>query len=248
MTTESDKPKVNDVPRPAKAVGRQTVKAGIGRGVARTGGRVLSNASRRGAQVIANMLRQGSRVSTLAIIRGATRIFMANILTAVLTLVAFTLYDSIFFFRKERSGKQLFVDFISNIWVMGWGTSFFIMWETATQGVFEGSTLLAVVGFLAGFVISVIICLIAGVIFDKIAKKFYTSDTDRMLMIIGEEFENSMASRDVTEEQAKELLLSVEKLVTPKVVRQMFKSEDRGRFAQELIAKAEATAAAGGDK
>ena len=245
MTTENDKPRVNDVPKPAKAVGRQTVKAGIGRGVARSGGRILQNASRRGAQVIANMLRQGSRVSTLAIIRGATRIFMANILTAVLTLIAFTLYDSIFFFRKERSGKQLFVDFISNIWVMSWGTSFFIMWETATQGVFEGSVWLSVVGFLAGFCISVIICLIAGVIFDKIAKKFYTSDTDRMLMIIGEEFERNRASRDITEEQAKELLRSIEKLVTPKMVRKMFKSEDRAKFAQELISEAEAALSTG---
>lgn len=240
MTTAKDKPKVKDMPRPAKAVGRQTIKTGIGRGVARTGGRLVSNLSRRSAQILANILRQGSRVSTLAVVRGATRVMMGNILTALITLVAFTIYDSIFYFRKERSGRQFLVDLISNIWVISCGTGVFIVWELTASPLFGEGFWPGVLNFVLGFTLSVIICLIAGFAFDKVVSKFYMSDTDRMLAIIGEEFERTRLEKNLEREASRELLGSIENLITPRVIRRMFRSEDRNKFAQELISEAEA--------
>ena len=245
MSIRDDKPRVKGMPRPARAVGRQTIKSSIGRGVARTGGRLVSNLSRRSAMVLVNLLRAESRVAVLAVLRGVTRVLMANLITAVVTLIAFTLYDSIFFFRKERSGKQFLVNLLSNIWVISCGTGVFIVWELTASPLFPEGVWPGVLNFVLGFILSVIICLIAGFAFDKVAAKFYMSDTDLMLAIIGEEFERTRMEKDLEREDARELLGSIEDLITPKVIRRMFRSEDRNKFAQELITKAEAALSTG---
>ena len=233
------------MPRPARAVGRQTIKSSIGRGVARTGGRLVSNLSRRSAMVLVNLLRAESRVAVLAVLRGVTRVLMANLITAVITLIAFTLYDSIFFFRRERSGKQFLVNLLSNIWVISCGTGVFIIWEIAASPLFGEDFWSVVLNFVLGFALSVIICLVAGFAFDKVVSKFYMSDTDRMLAIIGEEYERTRMEKDLEREDARALLGSIEDLITPKVIRRMFRSEDRSKFAQELITEAEAALSTG---
>lgn len=233
------------MPRPARAVGRQTIKSSIGRGVARTGGRLVSNLSRRSAMVLVNLLRAESRVAVLAVLRGVTRVLMANLITAVITLVAFTLYDSIFFFRRERSGKQFLVNLLSNIWVISCGTGVFIIWEIAASPLFGEDFWSGVLNFVLGFALSVIICLVVGFAFDKVVSKFYMSDTDRMLAIIGEEYERTRMEKDLEREDARALLGSIEDLITPKVIRRMFRSEDRSKFAQELITEAEAALSTG---
>ena len=245
MSTKNDKPRVKGMPRPARAVGRQTIKSSIGRGVARTGGRLVSNLSRRSAMVLVNLLRAESRVAVLAVLRGVTRVLMANLITAVITLVAFTLYDSIFFFRRERSGKQFLVNLLSNIWVISCGTGVFIIWEIAASPLFGEDFWSGVLNFVLGFALSVIICLVAGFAFDKVVSKFYMSDTDRMLAIIGEEYERTRMEKDLEREDARALLGSIEDLITPKVIRRMFRSEDRSKFAQELITEAEAALSTG---
>ena len=245
MSIENDKPRVKGMPRPARAVGRQTIKSSIGRGVARTGGRLVSNLSRRSAMVLVNLLRAESRVAVLAVLRGVTRVLMANLITAVITLVAFTLYDSIFFFRRERSGKQFLVNLLSNIWVISCGTGVFIIWEIAASPLFGEDFWSVVLNFVLGFALSVIICLVAGFAFDKVVSKFYMSDTDRMLAIIGEEYERTRMEKDLEREDARALLGSIEDLITPKVIRRMFRSEDRSKFAQELITEAEAALSTG---
>ncbi len=233
------------MPRPARAVGRQTIKSSIGRGVARTGGRLVSNLSRRSAMVLVNLLRAESRVAVLAVLRGVTRVLMANLITAVITLIAFTLYDSIFFFRRERSGKQFLVNLLSNIWVISCGTGVFIIWELAASPLFGEDFWSGVLNFVLGFALSVIICLVVGFAFDKVVSKFYMSDTDRMLAIIGEEYERTRMEKDLEREAARALLGSIEDLITPKVIRRMFRSEDRSKFAQELITEAEAALSTG---
>jgi hypothetical protein len=245
MSIKNDKPRVTGMPRPARAVGRQTIKSSIGRGVARTGGRLVSNLSRRSAMVLVNLLRAESRVAVLAVLRGVTRVLMANLITAVITLIAFTLYDSIFFFRRERSGKQFLVNLLSNIWVISCGTGVFIIWEIAASPLFGEDFWSGVLNFVLGFALSVIICLVAGFAFDKVVSKFYMSDTDRMLAIIGEEYERTRMEKDLEREDARALLGSIEDLITPKVIRRMFRSEDRSKFAQELITEAEAALSTG---
>ena len=88
--------KKNNRSRTTKALGRQALKSGLGKGIIRTGGRVGARMSEQGVKVVANLLRSGSRVYSLSILRGAMRALMGQVITAFITLVLFTLFDLFF--------------------------------------------------------------------------------------------------------------------------------------------------------
>ena len=212
------------MPSYTKTAGRQVIKSSIGKGVVKSGGRVGARMGARSARVLANVLRSGSRMYSVTIIRSLMRALMANVITAVVTLGVFTLYDVIIWLRKERTARQLLVNFISNIWVITWGTIAFFLWELAEIG-----------GFVTGFIVSMLVCIVMGRVFDNISSRFYTSDNDRMLEILGAEYERVKLEYRLDHDRSKQLLSEIEKVITPKTIKQMIKSGDPEKYATDLI-------------
>ena len=190
----------------------------------------------RSARVLANVLRSGSRMYSVTIIRSLMRALMANVITAVVTLGVFTLYDVIIWLRKERTARQLLVNFISNIWVITWGTIAFFLWELAAKSLLGDEGLLAEIGgFVTGFIVSMLVCIVMGRVFDNISSRFYTSDNDRMLEILGAEYERIKLEYRLDHDRSKQLLSEIEKVITPKTIKQMIKSGDPEKYATDLI-------------
>ena len=190
----------------------------------------------RSARVLANVLRSGSRMYSVTIIRSLMRALMANVITAVVTLGVFTLYDVIIWLRKERTARQLLVNFISNIWVITWGTIAFFLWELAAKSLLGDEGLIAEIGgFVTGFIVSMLVCIVMGRVFDNISSRFYTSDNDRMLEILGAEYERVKLENGLDHDRSKQLLSEIEKVITPKTIKQMIKSGDPEKYATDLI-------------
>ncbi|MBO4450218.1 MAG: hypothetical protein J5777_06500 [Clostridiales bacterium] len=236
MPDSTERPRVKHMPSYTKTAGRQALKSSIGKGIVRSGGRSAARVSARSARVLANILRSGSRMYSVTILRSLMRALMANVITAVITLGVFTLYDVFIWLRKERTGRQLLVNFISNIWVITWGTIAFFLWELAAKSLLGDTGLLAEIGgFITGFIVSILVCIVMGKVFDKAASRFYTSDSERMLEILGAEYERVKLENNLDHDQAQELLSEIEKVVTPKTVKQMIKSGDPEKYATDLI-------------
>ena len=236
MQGSSERPNVKHVPSYTKTAGRQVIKSGIGKGIVRSGGRVGARMGARSARVLANVLRSGSRMYSVTILRSLMRALMANVITAVITLAVFTLYDVFIWLRKERTGRQLLVNFISNIWVITWGTIAFFLWELAAKSLLGETGLLAEIGgFVTGFIVSMLACIVMGKLFDRIASKYYTSDSERMLEILGAEYEHVKLENKLDHEQSQRLLSAIEKVISPKTIKQMIKSGDPEKYATDLI-------------
>ena len=219
-----------------KTAGRQVLKSSIGKGVVRGGGRVGARLGARSARVLVNVMRSGSRVYSLTVIRSLMRALMANVITAFITLFLFTLYDVVIWIRKERTASQVLVNLLSNIWVITWGTISFFLWELAAKSLLGDTGLLAEIGgFVTGFIVSILACLVTGKLFDKVSSRFYMSDSDRMLTILGEEYERVKFENDMNGEQSRRLLEKIEKTITPKTIKQMIKSGDPQKYATDLI-------------
>lgn len=146
MQDNINRPHVKKIPSYTKTTGRQVIKSGIGKGLVRSGGRVSARMGARSARVLANIFRSGSRMYSVTILRSLMRALMANVITAVITLAVFTLYDVIIWLRKERTGRQLIANFISNIWVITWGTIAFFVWELAAKSLLGETGLIAEAG------------------------------------------------------------------------------------------------------
>ena len=236
MQKNTNRPHVKNMPSYTKTAGRQVIKSGIGKGVVRSGGRVGARLGTRSARVLANVLRSGSRMYSVTILRSLMRALMANVITAVVTLALFTLYDVVIWLRKERTGRQLLVNFISNIWVITWGTIAFFLWELAAKSLLGETGLLAEIGgFVTGFIVSMLACIVMGKVFDKVSSRFYMSDSERMLEILGAEYERVRIEKDLDHDQSKKLLTGIENSVTPKTIKQMIKSGDPEKYATDLI-------------
>ena len=236
MPGSSDRPRVKRMPTYTKTAGRQVLKSSISKGIVRSGGRATARVGARSARVLANVLRSGSRMYSVTILRSLMRALMANVITAVITLALFTLYDVIIWLRKERTARQLLVNFISNIWVITWGTIAFFLWELAAKSLLGDTGLLAEIGgFITGFIVSILLCIVMGKVFDKVSSKYYTSDSERMLEIIGTEYERVKFENNLDHDQSRKLLEEIEKKVTPKTIKQMIKSGDPEKYATDLI-------------
>ena len=236
MQDTSNRPHVKHMPSYTKTAGRQVIKSGIGKGLVRSGGRVGARMGARSARVLANVLRSSSRMYSVTILRSLMRALMANVITAVITLAVFTLYDVIIWLRKERSGRQLLVNFISNIWVITWGTAAFFLWELAAKSLLGDTGLLAEIGgFITGFIVSILACIVMGKVFDRVSSKYYMSDNERMLEILGAEYERVRLEKDLDHDHSRRLLEEIEKVITPKTIRQMIRSGDPEKYATDLI-------------
>ena len=236
MPDSSNRPRIKRMPTYTKTAGRQVLKSSIGKGIVRSGGRATARVGARSARVLANVLRSGSRMYSVTILRSLMRALMANVITAVITLALFTLYDVIIWLRKERTSRQLLVNFISNIWVISWGTVAFFLWELAAKSLLGDTGLLAEIGgFVTGFIVSMLFCIVMGKVFDKVSSKYYTSDSERMLEILGTEYERIKFERGLDHDQSRKLLEEIEKKVTPKTIKQMIKSGNPEKYATDLI-------------
>ena len=236
MPDSSNRPRVKRMPSYTKTAGRQVLKSSIGKGIVRSGGKATARVGARSARVLANVLRSGSRMYSVTILRSLMRALMANVITAVITLVLFTLYDVIIWLRKERTSRQLLVNFISNIWVITWGTIAFFLWELAAKSLLGDTGLLAEIGgFVTGFIVSMLFCIVMGKAFDKVSSKYYISDSERMLEILGTEYERVKFEKGLDHDQSRKLLEEIEKKVTPKTIKQMIKSGDPEKYATDLI-------------
>ena len=236
MPGSSDRPRIKHIPVYTKTAGRQVLKSSIGKGIVRSGGRATARVGARSARVLANVLRSGSRMYSVTILRSLMRALMANVITAVITLALFTLYDVIIWLRKERTGRQLLVNLISNIWVITWGTIAFFLWELAAKSLLGDTGLLAEIGgFITGFIVSILACLVMGRLFDKVSSRYYMSDSERMLEILVVEYERVRAENNMDHDQSRKLLEEIEKAVTPKTIKQMIRSGDPEKYATDLI-------------
>ena len=236
MQDNIDRPHVKKMPSYTKTAGRQVLKSSIGKGIVRSGGRSAARVSARSARVLANVLRSGSRMYSVTILRSLMRALMANVITAVVTLGLFTLYDVIIWLRKERTGRQVLVNLISNIWVITWGTIAFFLWELAAKSLLGDTGLLAEIGgFITGFIVSILVCIVMGKVFDRVSSKYYVSDNERMLEILGAEYERVKLENGMDHEHATRLLSEIEKVTTPKTIKKMIKSGDPEKYATDLI-------------
>lgn len=236
MPDSNDRIHVKKTPSYTKTAGRQVIKSSIGKGIIRSGGRSAARVSARSARVLANVLRSGSRMYSVTILRSLMRALMANVITAVVTLGLFTLYDVVIWLRKERTGRQVLVNFISNIWVITWGTIAFFLWELAAKSLLGDTGLLAEIGgFITGFIVSILVCIVMGKVFDRFSSRFYVSDSERMLEILGAEYERAKLENELDHEQAQQLLSGIEKVTTPKTIKQMIKSGNPEKYATDLI-------------
>lgn len=176
-------------------------------------------------QILYNILSIGPRV----VLRSAFQILRANTITRILSAVVLISIDTVSLIRKRISLKQYIINLILAIMLLVGGTAGWILGNEAVSILIEN----VILSFMAGLAGAGILGGVLAKGWEKISKKFATSDTEDMLNICSRVFADLGEEYTLSEEEVLEVK-SMLKLKS-KNLSEMFAQKDRPAYARSLL-------------
>lgn len=208
----------------------QLSKAGLNSALVGSSEAVVAFMGPKASAVLINAFRSGSNIYGAAAMKSAAKLLRGNVITAGVTVVVLSSFDIANIFKGRISGKQLFKNLTNTATTVAGGTGGWL------GGAALGSAILPGVGTVVGGLVgSIAAGVVAGKATDAILDNFIEDDADEMVKIIQGEFE--VLAQDYLLNQ-KEAEKSVDKLgekLDGKLLKDMFASEDRKKFAREML-------------
>ena len=171
------------------------------------------------SKALVELLGEEGQVVTEKAVSG---IIQNNLLVQAVTIVVFTVPDVVDLFKGRISSKQLAI----NLAILIGGSA------GATIGMVAGSSVGGPLGsFLGG--------LSGGVIgtygASTLLTTFFETDTDEMYNIITSQFSEISENYLVSQDEADLITKTLSEKLTTKILKDMYESDDREKFANELI-------------
>lgn len=183
--------------------------------------KIVNLLGQKGSKAIVDLFGDGGQAVTKAAV---SEILSSNLLVDSVAIIVFTVPDVIDLFNGRISAKQL----ASNLAVLIVGTTGGTLGMIAGGSI--GGPLGAVIGGLAGGTVS-------GFAADTLVTTFVKSDSEEMFEIITEQFSEVSVDFLVSEEEADAITSNLSKKLTTNILKDMYETEDRVTFANDLIAK-----------
>lgn len=173
----------------------------------------------KGSKALVDLFGDGGQKVTKAAV---SEILSSNLLVDSVAIIVFTVPDVIDLFNGRISAKQLG----SNLAVLIVGTA------GGTLGMIAGGSIGGPLGAVIGGVAS---GTVLGFAADTLITTFVKSDSEEMFDIITTEFSKISGDYFVNEEEANEITNSLSKKLTTRILKDMYESDDRVAFANNLI-------------
>lgn len=180
--------------------------------------------------VIANAFRSGSSVTGAAAINSAAKLLKGNAISAAVTTAVLTLFDVSDIVRGRISGRQMATNFAKTSTTVVGGTAGWV------GGSAVGSLIMPGVGTVVGGLIgSIVAGGGAGLLVDKVTGKFVDSDSEKMMELIQEAFLDVCEEYLLNQDEAEKVSDGLAEKLNDKSLKLMHASNDRFRFAKDLI-------------
>ncbi|WP_330582350.1 hypothetical protein, partial [Paraclostridium sordellii] len=180
--------------------------------------------------VLVNAFRSGSNIYGAAAMKSAAKLLRGNIITGGVTVIVLSSFDIINIFSGRISGKQLFKNITSTITTVGGGTAGWMGGAAIGSAIFPGVG--TVVGGLIG---SLGAGAMSGKVTSSILNEFVEDDADEMVKIIEGKFSDLAIDYLLTKKEAEKSVDSLKEILDGKMLKDMYASSDRLKFAQDLL-------------
>lgn len=173
-----------------------------------------------------NAFRSGNNIYGAAAMKSAAKLIRGNAITGTVTVAVLSIGDIVNIFRSRISGKQFAKNFINTASSVGAGTA----------GAVIGSAI-PVLGTVAGGIIGAFVGGVAG---GKLSNKVTTAifgedDAEKMVNIIQKQFEKMASDYLLTRKEAEKSVDSLREKLSGKILKDMFASQNKEKFAEELL-------------
>ena len=211
-------------------VASQLSKAGLNSALVGSSEAVVALMGPKASAMLINAFRSGSNIYGAAAMKSAAKLLRGNAITAGVTVVVMSSFDVANIFRHRISGKQLFKNLANTTSTVAGGTGGWM------AGAAIGSAILPGAGTVIGGIIgSVGAGAVAGKASEKILGTFIEDDAKEMVRIIEGVFTEMVSEYLLNQKEAEKSVDKLSNKLTGKILKDMFASEDRKLFAENLL-------------
>ncbi len=215
----------------------QLTKAGLNSTLVAGSEHIANILGTKGCAVLANAFRSGSNIYGAAATKSVAKMFRGNAITGLASIAVLSAGDVVNIFRSRISGRQLFKNVMETTSSVAGGTAGWV--GGAAAGAAIGSAV-PVIGTAIGGLIGGIAGAFGGGALasnaaNKVLDSFIEDDADEMVRIIESVFVGLSKDYLLAGHEAESIIDSFSKDITGKDLKDMYASNDRGRYARTLI-------------
>lgn len=211
-------------------IASQLSKAGLNSALVGSSEAIVAFMGPKASAILINAFRNGSKIYGAAAMKSAAKLLRGNTITAGVTVVILSSFDIANIFRGRISGKQLFKNLANTASTVAGGTGGWL------AGAAVGSAILPGVGSIVGGLIgSIGAGAVAGKTTEAVLGNFIEDDAEEMVKIIEKIFGELAVDYLLNQKEAEKAVDRLGEKLGGKILKDMFASKDRKKFAKELV-------------
>lgn len=215
----------------------QLSKAGLNSALVGSSEAIVGLMGPKASAMLVNAFRSGGNIYGAAAMKSAAKMLRGNVITGAVSVVVLSSFDVANIFRGRISGAQLFKNIANTTSTVVGGSAGWV--GGAAVGAAVGSAIpivgTAVGGVIGGILGSVAGGTAAGKVSGVVLDEFIEDDANKMVKIIEEAFTKLAEDYLLTKQEAERIVDNLKEIVTGKILKDMFASSQRMRFAINLI-------------
>ncbi len=215
----------------------QLSKAGLNSALVGSSEAIVALMGPKASAMLVNAFRSGGNIYGAAAMKSAAKMLRGNVITGAVSVVVLSSFDVANIFRGRISGAQLFKNIANTASTVAGGTAGWI--GGAAAGAAVGSAIpivgTAVGGVIGGILGSFAGGATAGKVSGVVLDEFIEDDANKMVEIIEEAFTKLAEDYLLTKQEAEKIVDNLKEKLTGKILKDMFASSQRMKFAMNLI-------------
>ena len=187
--------------------------------------------------ILVNAFRSGTNIYGAAAMKSAAKMLRGNAITGAVSVAILSSVDVVNIFRGRISGKQLFKNVANTASSVAGGTAGWV--GGATAGAAIGTAVPIIGNAIGGMVGGVVGSFVGGAASIKVSSTvlgaFIEDDAEEMISIIEDVFQKMSVDYLLNQNEAENIIDEVKGDLSGGILKDMFASSDRKRFAENLL-------------
>lgn len=215
----------------------QLSRAGLNSALVGSSEAIVSLMGPKASAMLVNAFRSGGNIYGAAAMKSAAKMLRGNAITGAVSVIVLSSFDVANIFRGRISGSQLFKNVANTASTVAGGTAGWV--GGASAGAAIGSAIpivgTAIGGVVGGILGSFAGGAAAGKVSGAVLNEFIEDDANKMVKIVEEVFTQLAEDYVLNKKEAENIIDKLQDKLTGKLLKDMFASSDRNRFAKNIL-------------
>ncbi|WP_286316698.1 hypothetical protein [Romboutsia ilealis] len=215
----------------------QLSRAGLNSALVGSSEAIVSLMGPKASAMLVNAFRSGGNIYGAAAMKSAAKMLRGNAITGAVSVIVLSSFDVANIFRGRISGSQLFKNVANTASTVAGGTAGWVGGASAGAAIGLAIPIVgaAIGGVVGGILGSFAGGAAAGKVSGAVLNEFIEDDANKMVKIVEEVFTQLAEDYVLNKKEAENIIDKLQDKLTGKLLKDMFASSDRNRFAKNIL-------------